>query len=113
MGLVTQRPFDRVGDVEKGGRVRGGGQGPQQTGAFLRRQVELTGAVFGDVGGDDAGHFFPKRLDGDCEGGGKSGSAFPAFSTLRGPTTTYTAAASHRRPRRRWRPAGAPSIGRY
>ena len=62
---MAEGPLDGVEDAAEGGRVRGGGEGAEEGGAFLGREVQLARRVVGDVGGDDAGEFGAEGLDGD------------------------------------------------
>lgn len=65
MGLMTQRPFDRVGHLLKRrwmGRVR---QGVEKGGTFFGGQIQLSRGTIGHIYGDDPSNFFPKRLNCD------------------------------------------------
>lgn len=63
VGLVTQRPFDRVHDNSEGCGMSGVSQGVQQSRPLLRREVQLARCTIGYVDCNDACDFFSERLD--------------------------------------------------
>lgn len=65
VGLVPERPFDGGNDVAERRRVRGDGEGLQEHGLFLGREIEQSRSPVGDVDGDDSRHLLAEGLDGN------------------------------------------------
>lgn len=61
--LVAERPFDGLDDFANGRWMRGGGQGMQQAGPLLGREIQLPRRAIGNVDGDDTSDFFSEGLD--------------------------------------------------
>ncbi len=65
MSLEAKGPFNCGYDVAEGGRVSGILQSMQKSRPLPRGQIELPRAPIGNVGSNNSGNLFTKRLDSD------------------------------------------------